>query len=512
QCQPSIQMLLQGQDYVTALDLLESTTQALDSKLKGLASVKQSSSRLADLGDSFDTAVEADFVHHSSEAFLHRADTSDSSPNAKSLGVEVRGAERLRRLCQCLARRQNLKSALNPTLRDVCLSHLKKALKGQARCLLEELQSHSNGASGAGRCPSSQDLVGSLGVEEAPIPKGQPPQGAGGGSPSSSPRDARSGEDEPNGTAADASSSEAAAALPAVGSSSGDGATAGISAQLCALSFDGFLEFWQRLLNFCLEVGSRFCDYAALVQASVRELPSEANRPDHQVEVGGELLRLLEVIVNSSLKIAGALLQSRQSEHQRLKWAEWQRFLAITDKALDEVRSIQAHCKERLDPASPFVGSDVQAGLKAIVYTQTKNIIEEFHQKCLLQTKQVLEQERWERTDVPMQYSRMLSQMLGREQPPQQPSPTQKDVDANGVSVEAQQQQTVERYLHVDGIHFLVVPAVLTLLQLLNDYVQLCRDFGDLAAEVVQRMCMLLRNFNQRAQRLVLSGKAVEQK
>ena len=32
------------------------------------------------------------------------------------------------------------------------------------------------------------------------------------------------------------------------------------------------------------------------------------------------------------------------------------------------------------------------------------------------------------------------------------------------------------RYLHVDGVHFLAVPAVLTLVQLLNEYVSLCKD------------------------------------
>jgi len=58
----------------------------------------------------------------------------------------------------------------------------------------------------------------------------------------------------------------------------------------------------------------------------------------------------------------------------------------------------------------------------------------------------------------------------------------------------------------VDTLNFLVVPAVLTLIQLLVDYVQLCRDFESLSAEIVQRMASLLRYFNQQTLQLILKG------
>ncbi|CAK0880651.1 unnamed protein product [Prorocentrum cordatum] len=65
------------------------------------------------------------------------------------------------------------------------------------------------------------------------------------------------------------------------------------------------------------------------------------------------------------------------------------------------------------------------------------------------------------------------------------------------------------RLHEVDGTRFFAVPAVLTLLQLLNEYVRLCRAFESMAAEIVQRMCTLLRLFNQMTFEAVLKGRAV---
>eukprot|EP00438_Fugacium_kawagutii_P011026 Skav204816 [mRNA] locus=scaffold3914:103083:110588:- [translate_table: standard] len=77
ECRPSIQMLLQGRDFITALDLIDSTTSAVDSNLKGVVSVQSIWNQLVNLGETFDRAawnqvlvcntVEAEFVHQSSE-------------------------------------------------------------------------------------------------------------------------------------------------------------------------------------------------------------------------------------------------------------------------------------------------------------------------------------------------------------------------------------------------------------------------------------------------------------
>jgi len=263
----------------------------------------------------------------------------------------------------------------------------------------------------------------------------------------------------------------------------------------------------------CLDIARRFHDYAILVHTAAAALTSKDGSsmpppgvPDAgtsgtrgisnaEVDVSGELVRLFEVLMNSLLQKIGVLLQARQGSNSSLEVSDWQGLLRFTYEALDKVRSLQEQCKHKLNPKDSVVGADVRAGVRAILYTQTKNIVEEFNQKRMAQMQCVLEQERWERTDVPAEYKHILEQLLGRQLPSQ---------------ADTSEQQGVERYLHVDGLPFIVVPAVLTLVQLLNAYARLCRDFEALAGEIIQRMCNLLRLFNQKTHSLVLGGQAVQ--
>jgi hypothetical protein len=148
QSPPSVHILLQSQDYVSALKLIESTKSRLDSDLKGLVSIKPGSSRLASLGQTFDRRVEADFVACSTEAIL----SGDVGRRTESNGheEELRGSVQLKQLCWCLGRRELLKTALSSTLRDVLLSQLKKDLKARSQSLLEEFSHASSSSVGKG--------------------------------------------------------------------------------------------------------------------------------------------------------------------------------------------------------------------------------------------------------------------------------------------------------------------------------------------------------------------------
>jgi len=261
---------------------------------------------------------------------------------------------------------------------------------------------------------------------------------------------------------------------------------------LCALSFESFLVFWRLMLQDCLEVAMRFCEYAALIASSVASLSLEEASGELGPE--GELLRLFEVVMNSYLQKLGVLLQARQSEHKTLKAHDWRKLLKLSYDALDKVRRLQDQCRQRLNLKESFSGTDVRTPIRSILYAQTKHIIEEFDKLCTEKLDCALEQERWERTDVPSQYKAILDKLMGKE--------LRLELDPAD--------QGVERYLHVEGVHFLVVPAVLTLIQLLNDYVQLCREFESLPEVVVQRLCNLLKLFNGKMHQLVLGGQAVQ--
>eukprot|EP00913_Durusdinium_trenchii_P029071 g27258.t1 len=147
----------------------------------------------------------------------------------------------------------------------------------------------------------------------------------------------------------------------------------GISSALCALTFENFSEFWRRLLEFVVLMAQRFTDYAVLVHEV-----ANVSGARESGEVSPELQRLLEVMLAQALKIAGALLQARNEEHQGLKILDWQGFLHLTNSMLEQVQQVQQSCQRKVQ-LDEHVGVEIQAGLLAITYSQTKSIIEELH-------------------------------------------------------------------------------------------------------------------------------------
>lgn len=505
QSQPSIEILLEGQDFVTALELLESTKAALDSDLKGLASVRPGTSRLSELGSTFDRGVEADFVHNSTEAILciRRLPIDQELPEVCDVADQPAGAslggssiERLKRLCWCLARRERLTATLSSTLRDVLLSHLKKELRSHSQVLLEELS------------------------QEVKLRKAKSTPSLGGLEESSEAEGAKWGP-------AEEPAAEGSAAAPPAPT----GAGAGISASLRSLPFESFLVFWRHMLQSGVDVANRFFEYAVLVQGTVQQglggsgEVAEARSSKEDIEVSSELLRLYEVIINSLLQKIGVFLQARQGEHQQLKVKEWQALLTFTGCTLDRVKGTYDRCRQRLTGSEELaLVGDIGGSLRPILYTQTKVIIDEQHQQRLAQVNEVLEQEKWEKTKVPLPYKQLLDQLLGVPPQPVQDGSTSPSAlaapshepSSNSISAEAGGSAAgeipVDWHLRVDEHNFLVVPAVLTLIQLLADYVQLCRDLDFQAAEIVQRMISLLRLFNQQSQKLVLLGGLTKKK
>mmetsp|Transcript_104382 Transcript_104382/g.290839 ORF Transcript_104382/g.290839 Transcript_104382/m.290839 type:complete len:346 (+) Transcript_104382:2632-3669(+) len=81
--------------------------------------------------------------------------------------------------------------------------------------------------------------------------------------------------------------------------------------------------------------------------------------------------------------------------------------------------------------------------------------------------------------------------------------------EACGDEAGGQEVQEPERCLHLRGLRFLVVPAMLSLMEMLVEYVRLCRDWGSCGPQIVWCVAQLLRHFNQQAHKLVLGGQAV---
>lgn len=485
---PSIQMLMQGGDYVTALDLLESAQAASDMHLRGLSCVRHGNATLASFGSTFDRVVEADFVQHSVDAVLGGPDGS-ACPVLPAEGLaapaaeELYSADRVQRLCGCMTRRNLLKLALSSTLRDLLRTQMTKVIKNSVKDLLVAASVQAGGQAGgaAAAAPAGAGVNGGA--------SSGPPEANGEADPAS-----RAAAEEPGSQPAnDAAGGPGTEALVST--------SAGMTKALKGLSFEAFFGFWRHLLQVCIAVAGRLRSYAALISAASQEQPDEAptlaSGAGVDDEVTVELSRLFEVTISTMLQKVGLLAQARDDEHRGVRIEDWRPFLTFTHEALDRIRALQDAIVQKI-AVKEVQGADVRSSVKTVLYAQTKGIVEEFHKTRMDQVQATVEQERWEKTDVPAPYRHMLDRLTGQ---------ALESLDG-GVHND---QAGTEKNIRFDGCTFHVVPGVLTLVQVLSDYMQLCRDVDFLVGEIVQRMGQLLRLFNSQAQRQLLGGQLTKQ-
>jgi len=133
-------------------------------------------------------------------------------------------------------------------------------------------------------------------------------------------------------------------------------------------------------------------------------------------------------------------------------------------------------------------------------------LVDEFHQQHVATLEVILDQEKWERVDVPVVFKReVVMRLMGQTLP-------DKKAEPEASETEQAENQEVERQLSIGEVNFLVVPAVLILLQDVHEYVELSVDLPSVATESAQRMIQLLKLFHRKTTELILQGAAVKTK
>ena len=145
-------------------------------------------------------------------------------------------------------------------------------------------------------------------------------------------------------------------------------------------------------------------------------------------------MRLFDVVQNSLLQKVSVLLNARQGEHQKLNVSNWQLLLQFSNETLEKIWGVRESCGKFLDCPG---GVDVGSNLRTVLYSQTKSVIEEFHQQRITKLTFTIESEKWDRTDVPLQYKQLIGKLIGQEAAEKQD--------------EGQEAADTERFLHVDG-------------------------------------------------------------
>ena len=193
----------------------------------------------------------------------------------------------------------------------------------------------------------------------------------------------------------------------------------------------------------------------------------------------------------------GSLINCRSGEHQTLNYRLWLQILDATTRRLDLLR------KEIQEPvvrkSLEHKSIDVGASLRAILYTQSKGIVEEFHVQRSNYVSVFLAEEKWERCDSTKEHRACVAYLCGesqellcgQEEPEAKnmhPETTAKtdflkvdNAELKDLLSEEQRRNMVqdgqaERYLKVGKLNFLTVPSTLMILRVVTEYLQLCKS------------------------------------
>jgi hypothetical protein len=189
--------------------------------------------------------------------------------------------------------------------------------------------------------------------------------------------------------------------------------------------------------------------------------------------------RLLDKCIEALLGRCGALLQGREAAHSQIAPTDFAELYKKTFSALEAVRDVQRQVNP---PAGPE--PDVGASLRTIFHNQGRKLVDDFHTLKVSQINIVLDRDRWERVDVPDEFSQVVQRLTEEELP----SPP--------------------RHVLLDGGVFNVNNAVLVFCQMLCEYCDLLRAMPFVPLDIIQRVEQLLRLFNRETKEFVLRGKA----
>lgn len=479
----SVDELVRSCDYVAAFNALERSSQELELELAGFASVELWCGQLARLGRTVALSVQADFVQHAAEAIMEPSLANNNNNNSVARdmdGISSEKRQMLELLSWCLMQRRELTTTLGSTLRDKLLFELKRELRTQARHILQKISVEPSGSCNLQSATSSTPAVAVVGP------------GSGG----------------------------CTKAAPLQQHQKDSSATADISTAVGGLSVAMFQTFWDRIMSYSVDIADRLCSFAVFIhaaaaresleQAMVDEtadkspddgtrLPSQTAGSREEMALVGELMQLVDDVLDAQFQKVGVFLQTRQHQHQTLEIADLRWILARTSRALDEARSAETRCSKTLRLVVSVEWRDLGASLRTIFAVQTKPVVQAFHQRCLSEVQAALESDRWELIEVRDTHTRLLVELLGENaaQSQEQQSQPQKEVEQR-------------HSLMLQGAQFIVVPAVLKLLELVVEYWQLCQEWITCRPEVLWCMVQLFRHFNQCAHRMVLGGRAVQ--
>jgi len=283
--------------------------------------------------------------------------------------------------------------------------------------------------------------------------------------------------------------------------------TTSLGPDIVALSHMDFMTLSEPLFSLILRIASRVRKVEIL---SRTVLKADELDPAKDVEASGFLKEMKAVVSGSCeyfLSRVGKILELRTTQHANLTFKHLR---ALFSKCLEFIAKVEEiACSKFYD-------------IRNSLLQQTKRFLDRFHETRVDQLVQRLNEEKWDTVKIPMKYQHILD--TGFEPPKEGEVLAYKSSiywwrqgwDEPEVELVAKTNgHLLEAFIltTTDGIEerFRIVPSLLTLLSLVQEYVECAVQLQPIGTNVVEKLVSLVTTYNSRSCELILGAGAMHQ-
>ncbi|XP_065066741.1 vacuolar protein sorting-associated protein 54-like isoform X1 [Rhopilema esculentum] len=140
--------------------------------------------------------------------------------------------------------------------------------------------------------------------------------------------------------------------------------------------------------------------------------------------------------------------------------------------------------------------------LRGTLLSQAKRFVEKFHEERKNKLGLILDNERWKQADVPVEFQTLVDSITkGMESNSASPKQQKKNQTASGKAT---------GYLVAQNQRYVVVGTLLLVMKMVVEYCQCVDDTPVLTAEILTKLCEILKSYNSRLCQLVLGAGALK--
>ncbi|KAI8336713.1 Vps54-like protein-domain-containing protein [Chlamydoabsidia padenii] len=299
--------------------------------------------------------------------------------------------------------------------------------------------------------------------------------------------------------------------------SSSQGSGTGLAKQLKSMPFDQFFHMLVGLFGVLLKVIERIAMYDQMMMKMIDECLERhiksINQDEGRQEVVTQLEEQCELAKKGSNEVVytisdlahvrcGKLIGFRGDQNALLNTIDFYRLSHVIKSFIQQ--------SETLCGRPCF-------GLRGTVLSQQKAFIDHFHMERLKQEAQLIENDQWVASEVPLDFQRIVDRICdgsfgnnnNNESTPTQQSRQRSEEAISPTTSSHEESDKTTKLLIIHGQSYYVVGCTLLIIKLFEDYLQCVVNLDGMATDIMQKLMELLKMFNSRVCQVILGAGAM---